>query len=41
MHFDETDVVRHPLVQRIVIAYDERAARLKEARQNGAAEDRT
>jgi len=41
VHFDETDVVRHPLVQRIVIAYDERAARLKEARQNGSAEDRT
>ncbi len=41
VHLDETDVVRHPLVQRIVVAYDERAARLKEARKNGAAEDRT
>jgi len=41
VHFDDTDVVRHPLVQRIVVAYDERAARVKEARQNGAAEDRT
>ena len=40
VHFDETDVVRHPLVQRIVVAYDERAARLKEARQNGVSEDR-
>src|SRR5216110_2706314 len=28
--FDKTDVVRHPLVQRIVAAYDERARRLKE-----------
>lgn len=35
VHFDKTDVVRHPLVQRIVVAYDERAARLKEARANG------
>ena len=22
VHFDETDVVRHPLVQRIILAYD-------------------
>jgi len=29
--FDKADVVRHPLVQRIVAAYDERARRLKEA----------
>jgi phosphate starvation-inducible PhoH-like protein len=41
VRFDDTDVVRHPLVQRIVVAYDERAARMKEARQNGATEDRT
>jgi phosphate starvation-inducible protein PhoH and related proteins len=40
VRFDETDVVRHPLVQRIVVAYDERAARMKDARQNGSAEDR-
>jgi phosphate starvation-inducible PhoH-like protein len=35
VHFDKTDVVRHPLVQRIVVAYDERALRRKEARANG------
>ncbi|HEX4825511.1 MAG TPA: PhoH family protein [Candidatus Polarisedimenticolaceae bacterium] len=29
--FDKADVVRHPLVQRIVAAYDERARRLKDA----------
>jgi phosphate starvation-inducible PhoH-like protein len=40
VHFDETDVVRHPLVQRIVVAYDERALRMKEARVNGASEER-
>ena len=32
VHFDKTDVVRHPLVQRIVVAYDERDARIKGAR---------
>src|SRR5262245_59919545 len=37
VHFDKTDVVRHPLVQRIVHAYDERAARAKDSRANGAA----
>jgi phosphate starvation-inducible PhoH-like protein len=36
VHFDKSDVVRHPLVQRIVHAYDERA-RAKDARANGAA----
>jgi len=41
VHFDETDVVRHPLVQRIVVAYDERALRIKEARANGVAEERS
>ena len=41
VQFDETDVVRHPLVQRIVVAYDERATRIKEARHNGVAEERT
>ena len=41
VHLDETDVVRHPLVQRIVVAYDERTARLKAARQNGPADGRT
>src|SRR6185436_2588369 len=40
VHFDKTDVVRHPLVQRIVHAYDERDARLKEARTNGGTEER-
>ena len=40
VHFDKTDVVRHPLVQRIVVAYDERAARMKEARLNGVTEER-
>jgi phosphate starvation-inducible PhoH-like protein len=40
VHFDETDVVRHPLVQRIVVAYDERAARMKDARMNGVTEER-
>jgi phosphate starvation-inducible PhoH-like protein len=29
-HFDETDVVRHQLVQRIVRAYDEHTARVAE-----------
>ena len=38
--FDKTDVVRHPLVQRIVAAYDERAARLKESRAANGPEDR-
>jgi phosphate starvation-inducible PhoH-like protein len=38
--FDKTDVVRHPLVQRIVAAYDERVLRLKEARA-ASIEDRT
>jgi len=33
--FDETDVVRHPLVQRIILAYD----RLASARKNGRAAD--
>ena len=41
VHFDKTDVVRHPLVQRIVVAYDERAARAKESKANGFSEDRT
>jgi phosphate starvation-inducible protein PhoH and related proteins len=41
VHFDKTDVVRHPLVQRIVQAYDERAARLKDARANGGSEDKS
>lgn len=40
VHFDKTDVVRHPLVQRIVVAYDERAARMKDARANGTSEDK-
>jgi phosphate starvation-inducible PhoH-like protein len=30
VHFDESDVVRHHLVQRIIRAYDEHKARLAE-----------
>ena len=30
MHFDESDVVRHHLVQRIIRAYDEHKTRLAE-----------
>jgi hypothetical protein len=30
VHFDETDVVRHHLVQRIIRAYDEHKTRLAE-----------
>jgi len=41
VHFDKTDVVRHPLVQRIVAAYGERAARIKESKANGVTEDRS
>src|SRR5262245_8596431 len=41
VHFDKTDVVRHPLVQRIVVAYDERAARMKDTRVNGSGEERS
>jgi len=41
VHFDKTDVVRHPLVQRIVVAYDERAARMKDVRVNGTGEERS
>jgi phosphate starvation-inducible PhoH-like protein len=41
VHFDKTDVVRHPLVQRIVVAYDERDARLKGARANEVGEARS
>ena len=37
VHFDKTDVVRHPLVQRIVVAYAERDARIKGMRANEAA----
>jgi len=38
VHFDETDVVRHPLVQQIILAYDRRAASRREPRpgRNGA-----
>ena len=36
VHFDRMDVVRHPIVQRIISAYDERAAR--KAKANGSAE---
>ena len=33
VHFDETDVVRHHLVQRIIRAYDEHKARVAEEQQ--------
>ena len=38
VRFDETDVVRHPLVQQIILAYDRRAASRRESRpgRNGA-----
>ncbi len=38
VHFDETDVVRHPLVQQIILAYDRRAASRREPRagRNGS-----
>jgi len=39
--FDKTDVVRHPLVQRIIAAYDERLLRIKEARAAGGSEERS
>ena len=42
-HFTEVDVVRHPLVQRIIVAYDRRdaeiAARYAERRAKDAAAD--
>jgi phosphate starvation-inducible PhoH-like protein len=41
VHFDKTDVVRHPLVQRIVVAYAERDARLKGMRANEVGEERS
>jgi phosphate starvation-inducible PhoH-like protein len=37
VHFDERDVVRHALVQKIICAYD-RHERAREARANGAPE---
>jgi phosphate starvation-inducible PhoH-like protein len=40
-HFSEVDVVRHPLVQRIIVAYDRRdaeIARMKEERRAEALE---
>jgi phosphate starvation-inducible PhoH-like protein len=39
IHFSDVDVVRHPLVQRIVRAYDERDAR-RAAREQERAEER-
>jgi phosphate starvation-inducible PhoH-like protein len=48
VHFDETDVVRHPLVQRLVLAYERheavrqaRAAEQAEAQQEPAGEPET
>jgi phosphate starvation-inducible PhoH-like protein len=35
VHFDDTDVVRHPLVQRIILAYDRHAARRTSAPEGG------
>ena len=40
MHFDRMDVVRHPIVQRIISAYDERAARKAKANGGEPHEDR-
>ncbi|MBZ5640246.1 MAG: PhoH family protein [Acidobacteriia bacterium] len=39
VHFDETDVVRHPLVQQIIVAYDRRATSRRDPRpsRNGVA----
>ncbi len=34
-HFTEVDVVRHPLVQKIIVRYEARDARLREARERG------
>jgi phosphate starvation-inducible PhoH-like protein len=34
VHFDESDVVRHHLVQRIIRAYDEYKVRLAESQMN-------
>ena len=34
VHFDESDVVRHHLVQRIIRAYDEHKAKLAEQQVN-------
>lgn len=39
VYFDETDVVRHPLVQRIVRAYDQREDSRRTARSGGAEEE--
>jgi phosphate starvation-inducible PhoH-like protein len=39
VNFDKADVVRHPLVQRIVAAYDERAQRIKDARAAASSEE--
>jgi phosphate starvation-inducible PhoH-like protein len=38
--FTEVDVVRHPLVQRIIVAYDRRDAEIKERREKRAEEQR-
>jgi phosphate starvation-inducible PhoH-like protein len=40
VHFDETDVVRHHLVQRIVRAYDEHKTRVAEQQMLLLAEPR-
>jgi phosphate starvation-inducible PhoH-like protein len=32
-HFTEVDVVRHPLVQKIIVRYEARDAKLREARE--------
>jgi phosphate starvation-inducible PhoH-like protein len=34
-HFTEVDVVRHPLVQKIIVRYEARDAQLREAREKG------
>jgi phosphate starvation-inducible PhoH-like protein len=40
IHFDESDVVRHSLVQRIIRAYDERKAHAEEAQLTFSLEER-
>jgi len=39
VHFDDTDVVRHPLVQRIVLAYERHESNARSAAQGAVAAD--
>jgi phosphate starvation-inducible PhoH-like protein len=40
VHFDKMDVVRHPIVQRIISAYDQLAAKKAKANGTDAGEER-